>query len=73
MKFEFTTVEPIPDIYSNLTRAQQAVSLDNTDQSDETWKVKDEEDTNSDGYNWQVNFGKTSPIDPDQHLLYQQQ
>jgi hypothetical protein len=61
------------DLYLNLARAQQAVSFDNTDHSMETWRVKDGKDIATDKYNWKVVFGKTSPIDPEQHLLYQQQ
>lgn len=73
VKFESTAVEPMQDLYLNLARAQQAVLSDTTDHYDETWRVKDEEDSDSDEYNWKVDFGKKSPINPEQHLLYQQQ
>lgn len=73
VKFQSAVDEPTQDLYLNLARAQQAVSSDNTDHSYETQRVKDEEDIDSDEYNWQVDFGKTSPIDPEQHVLYQQQ
>lgn len=73
VKFESAAVDPVQDLYLNLARAQQAVSSDNTDHYDETWRVKDEEDIDSDEYNWQVDFGKTSPADPDQHSLHHKQ
>ena len=73
VKFASTAVDPRNDLFLNLARAQQAVSSDNTDNNDETWRVKDEEDIDSDEYNWKVDFGKTSPVDPEQHLLHQQQ
>lgn len=61
IKFESINVEPAQDLYLNLTRAQQVVSSDNTDYSGETWRVKDEEDTDQDEYNWVVNSEKANP------------
>lgn len=61
IKFESINVEPAQDLYLNLARAQQAVSSDNTDHSGETWRVKDEEDTDQDEYNWVVNSEKANP------------
>lgn len=61
VKFESTLVDPVQDLYLNLARAQQAVSSDNTDHSDETWRVKDEEDIDSDEYNWTVRYRTKYP------------
>lgn len=76
VKFESTTVDPMQDIYLNLARAQQAVSSDESEESSDVWTVQDSEDIDEDTedtYNWRVDFGKTSPVDPEQHALYQKQ
>ena len=58
VKFESTVIEPTQDLYLNLGRAQQAVS---SDHHDETWRVKDEEDTDTDKYNQKVDFNEINP------------
>ena len=64
IKFESAVVDPAQDLYLNFARAQQAVSPNNIDQSDDEWSVQnsEEKDEQSNEYNWVVNSEKVNPM-----------
>lgn len=76
VRFESTAVDPVQDLYLNLARAQQAVSSDVAEEGSEIWTVRGSEDIDEDtedAYNWRVNFGRTSPVNPEQQALHEKQ
>lgn len=56
----------VNDIYMNRDRAQQAVSTTSSTSDMSDWKVGNSNTQN--GYGWRVNFGKVSPVDPENYV-----
>lgn len=57
----------VNDIYNNRARAQQVTTSEPSATDMSTWKVGGQDNT-SNQYNWRVNFGKVSPVDPEAHM-----
>lgn len=57
----------VNDIYNNRARAQQVTTSEPSATDMSTWKVGGQNNA-SNQYNWKVNFGKVSPVDPENHL-----
>ena len=56
----------VNDIYNNRARAQQVTTSEPSATDMSTWRVGGQNNTQA-GYNWRVNFGKVSPVDPENH------